>query len=102
MSAADKTKLDGIATGANLYTHPTGDGNLHVPATGTTNNQKVLKAGSTAGSIAWGTVAFSEIASKPTTLAGYGITDGALSTHNHTLDSLSNVSITSNATGSLS
>lgn len=37
----------------NLYTHPAGDGNLHVPATGTTNNGKVLKAGPTAGSIAW-------------------------------------------------
>lgn len=35
------------------YTHPTGDGNLHVPATGTTNNGKVLKAGTTAGSAAW-------------------------------------------------
>jgi phage-related tail fiber protein len=32
---------------------------------------------------------------KPTTLAGYGITDAASSTHNHTLDSLSNVTVTS-------
>lgn len=53
MSAADKTKLNGIATGANNYTHPTGDGNLHVPATGTTNAGKVLTAGATAGSISW-------------------------------------------------
>lgn len=37
----------------NEYVHPTGDGNLHVPATGTTNNGKFLKAGSTAGSISW-------------------------------------------------
>jgi hypothetical protein len=57
------------------YSHPTGDGNLHVPATGTTNNTKVLKAGATAGSLSWGSVAWSEIASKPTTLSGYGITD---------------------------
>lgn len=35
------------------YSHPTGDGNLHVPATETTNNGKVLKAGETAGSAAW-------------------------------------------------
>lgn len=35
------------------YTHPTGDGNLHVPATGASNNGKVLKAGATAGSAAW-------------------------------------------------
>lgn len=33
--------------------HPTGDGNLHVPATGTTNNKKLLQAGSTASSASW-------------------------------------------------
>ena len=36
-----------------VYVHPTGDGNMHVPATGTSNNGKVLKAGATAGSAAW-------------------------------------------------
>jgi hypothetical protein len=66
MSTADKTKLDGVATNANNYAHPTGDGNLHVPATGTTNNGKVLKAGSTAGSSAWGSVAYSELTGAPT------------------------------------
>ncbi|MBJ6360438.1 hypothetical protein ACFOQM_03795 [Paenibacillus sp. GCM10012307] len=81
MSAADKAKLDGIAAGANNYTHPAGDGNLHVPATGTGNNSKVLKAGSTAGSAAWGNVAFSEVTAKPTTLSGYGITDAVSSSH---------------------
>lgn len=65
MAAADKTKLDGIATNANNYSHPTGDGNLHVPATGTSNNLKVLKAGATAGSIAWGEVAWGEVTNKP-------------------------------------
>ncbi len=55
MSAADKTKLDGIATGATNYTHPTGDGNLHVPATSTTNTGNVLTAGATAGSLSWET-----------------------------------------------
>ncbi len=39
------------------YSHPTGDGNKHVPATGTTNNNKFLKAGSTAGSLSWTTIA---------------------------------------------
>ena len=34
------------------YTHPTTDGNKHVPATGTTNSGKI-KAGATAGSLAW-------------------------------------------------
>ena len=75
MSAADKTKLDGVATGANNYSHPTGDGNSHVPVTSTTNNLKVLKAGATANSAAWGNVAFSELTSRPTTISGYGITD---------------------------
>ncbi len=53
MSAADKTKLDGIAAAATNYTHPTGDGNLHVIATGTSNSGKVLTAGITAGSVSW-------------------------------------------------
>jgi hypothetical protein len=75
MSGADKTKLDGIATGANNYAHPSGDGNLHIPATGTTNNLKVLKSGSTAGSAAWDVVNFSELGNKPTTIAGYGLSD---------------------------
>ena len=52
-TTALKTKLEGIAEGANKYVHPTGDGNLHVPATGTTNNGKVLMAGSSAGALSW-------------------------------------------------
>ena len=56
MSAEDKTKLDGIEASANNYSHPTGDGNLHVPATGTTNDGKVLTAGSTEGSLSWTTI----------------------------------------------
>ena len=34
MSAADKSKLDGIAAGANNYTHPTTSGNKHIPSGG--------------------------------------------------------------------
>lgn len=34
MSAADKAKLDRVATGANNYTHPTGSGSNHIPAGG--------------------------------------------------------------------
>ena len=83
MSGADKSKLDGIAAGANAYIHPSNDGNLHVPATGTTNANKVLKAGATAGSLTWGNVAFSEITNRPFTLSGFGITDAALATHTH-------------------
>ena len=80
-SGPDKGKLDGIPSNANYYVHPSGDGNLHVPATGTSNNSKVLKSGATAGSVAWGFVAFTEITNKPTTLGGYGITDAAPSSH---------------------
>jgi hypothetical protein len=53
MSSIDKTKLAGIDPLANNYVHPSGDGNLHVPATSTNNAGKVLTAGSTAGSISW-------------------------------------------------
>ena len=55
--------------------HSTADGYLHIPATGTTNNGKFLKAGATAGSVSW--VSASEV---------IGIAD------------LSNVAITSPAT----
>lgn len=67
MSTTDKSKLDGIATGANNYVHPTSDGNKHVPANGTSNNNKVLKATATAGTYTWGSVDWSEITGKPST-----------------------------------
>jgi len=41
---------------ANEYVHPSGDGNLHVPANGITNNGKVLTAGATAGLYTWETI----------------------------------------------
>ena len=41
--------------------HNMEDGYLHVPATGTTNNGKVLMAGSTAGSIRWESINIPEI-----------------------------------------
>lgn len=75
MSATDKTKLDGIAANANNYSHPSGDGNLHVPANGTTNNGKWLKAGAIAGDISWQYMYWSEVGNKPTTISGYGIAD---------------------------
>jgi len=64
--------------------HATGDGHKHVPATGTTNNNHFLKAGSTAGSLSWATLEATDIpnldwskitSGTPTTLSGYGITD---------------------------
>ncbi|MBJ6362086.1 hypothetical protein JFN88_12495 [Paenibacillus sp. MAHUQ-46] len=57
----ERIKLDGIQEFANHYEHPTGDGNLHVPSTGTANNGKVLKAGSTPGSASWQQIAANEI-----------------------------------------
>ena len=35
------------------YVHPTGDGNLHVPATGSNSNGRFLVAGNQPGSMAW-------------------------------------------------
>lgn len=61
------SKWDPLATGA-PYKHPTGDGNHHVPATGTTNAGKYLKAGATAGSEAWSNIAASDITGLPTRL----------------------------------
>lgn len=51
MSSGDKTKLDGIATGANKYTHPTGNGNNHIPSGGSSG--QILRW-SAAGTAVWG------------------------------------------------
>lgn len=112
MSAADKSKLDGVASGAEVnqnafsnvvvgsstvsadsktdtltlvagsnvtltpdvandkitiaskdtvYAHPTTDGNRHVPANGTSNGGKYLKATSTAGTYEWGNITKSDV-----------------------------------------
>lgn len=53
MSAADKAKLDGIATGANKYVHPTGNGNLHVPSNSGVAVGACLASGSTPGTLNW-------------------------------------------------
>lgn len=73
MSGADKAKLDGIATGANKYTHPTGDGNLHVPATGTITGAfpKFLKANSGPGVMNWGHLGVQEIENFPSKLSQF-------------------------------
>ena len=51
MSAADKTKLDGIATGANKYSHPTSSGNKHIPSGG--SSDQILRW-SADGTAVWG------------------------------------------------
>ena len=68
--AANATKTENSVTNGNIkindtettvYTHPSSDGSMHIPANGTENNGKVLKAGSTAGSYSWGTLSKSDI-----------------------------------------
>ena len=61
------TSWDKIPTGE-VYTHPTGDGYHHVPATGTTNNGKFLKAGATAGSESWENIKVEDIEDFPESL----------------------------------
>lgn len=51
MSASDKKKLDGVATSANNYTHPTTSGNKHIPSGGSSG--QVLKW-SADGTAVWG------------------------------------------------
>lgn len=65
----------------NKYTHPTGDGNLHVPATSTGNNGKFLKAGSTAGSLSWASLTKSDVglgnvANTAITVTSSSVSDG--------------------------
>jgi len=50
-TSADHTKLDGIATGATAYVHPSGNGNNHIPVDGA-SGQALLYA--SAGTAAWG------------------------------------------------
>lgn len=51
MAKEDKTKLDGIAEGANKYVHPTTTGNKHIPAGGATG--QILRY-SADGTAVWG------------------------------------------------
>lgn len=61
------TGWDTLNTDA-TYTHPTGDGNHHVPATGTNNNGKFLKAGATAGSESWQKITKADITDFPASM----------------------------------
>ena len=51
MSSDDKTKLDGIATGANKYVHPTTSGSKHIPSGGSSG--QILRW-SADGTATWG------------------------------------------------
>ncbi|MCM1042584.1 MAG: hypothetical protein NC396_09210 [Bacteroides sp.] len=50
MSSTDKTKLDGIAPGANKYSHPTSEGNKHIPTGGSSGQYLKYSA---VGTAAW-------------------------------------------------
>lgn len=109
----------GTITSTGTISHSTADGYLHVPATSTTNNGKVLTAGATAGSLSWttptvgtvtsvsgtGTVSgltlSGSVTSSGSLTLGGAITGFATDTHNHTLDALSNTTITSNSSGEI-
>ena len=51
MSKGDKSKLDGVAAGANNYVHPSSAGNKHIPAGGASG--QILRWGSD-GNAVWG------------------------------------------------
>lgn len=65
----------GTGAFASVYSHPTGDGNLHVPANSTNSLGKVLTAGATAGLYTWETPAASGV-SKWTEFTGFTTAPG--------------------------
>lgn len=74
--------------------HNKEDGYLHVPATGTTNNGKVLMAGSTAGSIMWKSIDLPKIPTALPNPHALNITAGG-STTNYTGSSTSTINLDS-------
>lgn len=76
-------KIDGVEQV--VFTHLTTDGNKHVPANGTTNVNKVLKATATAGTYSWGNVAWGELSGAPTSLVA-SIDDAVTKRHAQNTD----------------
>lgn len=89
MSYMDKVKLDAIAANANNYSHPTGDGNLHVPSNGTANNGKFLQATGVAGVYTWASLPTSSLSSLgiSATATELNFVDGVTSNIQSQLDS---------------
>lgn len=87
----DSQVLTNVPAGAvftdTVYVHPTTAGNKHIPSGGSAG--QFLKY-SSSGTAVWATpsyttsLPFTSITGTPTTLAGYGITDAASSSHTHT------------------
>ena len=94
-----RTSLGVDAAGTINYTHPSGDGNSHVPANSTTNNGKVLTASAVAGTYTWETpsaVGISDVVDDTTPQLG-----GSLDVNGNSIVSASNgdIAITPNGTG---
>ena len=85
MTAAMVTKLNGIATNANNYSHPNSGVTAGTYKSVTVNAQGHVTAGS-----------------NPTTLAGYGITDAAKAGHKHVIADITDNIPASKITGVLS
>ena len=67
------------------YSHPVGDGNLHVPQTGTTNIGKFLMQGNIAGAMSWASLPIQSTTILGTVKIGANISvdeTGTISTHN--------------------
>ena len=84
MLAADKKKLDGIAAGANAYSHPTSSGNKHIPSGGSSG--QILRW-SANGTATWG----ADTASKLATARTISLTGNASGSAN--FDGSGNISI---------
>lgn len=67
MSKSDKSKLNGIAEGANAYSHPTTSGNKHIPAGGSSG--QILRW-SADGTAAWGADSDTTYSEATTSAAG--------------------------------
>jgi len=78
-----------LASGAfaTAYVHPSGDGNLHVPANGTGNSGNVLTASGVAGTYTWSTpaVAWANVANKPSSVVA-DIDDAVSKRHTQNTD----------------
>lgn len=61
MSKEDKAKLDTVQEGANKYTHPNSNGNLHVPPVTNTDVGRFLKAKSNTGESEWKKISVSDL-----------------------------------------
>ena len=85
MTASMVTKLNGIAAGANAYTHPNSGVTAGTYKSVTVDAQGHVTAGT-----------------NPTTLAGYGITDAAAKSHTHKIADLTDNIPASKITGVLS